>query len=492
MNLVSLLFRSVKKSPDKTAIIYKGKEISYSWLWRNIHAVLQRLKSMGFKKGDKIALFLPNSVEWVICFYAILTGGGVVIPLAAYLKQFELKSILGNCLPASVISTLDLWEKAAGGCVFPFNVNVISITQLFSDDIPDNDSVKDNIRENIRKNICEKIESCLPGSLASINYTYNGTGSPQGAEITHGNYLYGFNGLIRHLGLKREDVFFVPLPMAHIYSLALGVLVPLLSGAAMVIPDHYFPKTLFKLVENHKVTVFISVPSLFQLMNREMQRRKYTIPSLRLMVSGGEYMPPGLQLSIQDNFKVPIVQGYGLTECLPIICSVPGGPNNPKSLGIPGRKDILVKIVNSKMKEVAKGIEGEILIKSPTNMKRYHNSPQATNEVFYKGWLRTGDMGNLDDAGFLYFAGLKKKIYNLSGLKADPVELKLVGKLHPAVKEIKILDEASDGILSRKVLIAEVTIKDDAQVTGKDLEELYKNQIAGYKVPKRIIIKKKS
>ena len=479
MNLVSLLSGTVKKSPDKVAVISEGQEIDYRQLWKNIQRILQQLKAKGFKKNDKIALFLNNSIEFVLCFYAILMGGGVVIPLPTYLKQFELKTILAHCLPSLVITQPDLWDKAAWGSVCPNNVNVISAAQLTTKDQVDHEGFE------------EKIESCKPDALASINYTYNGTGSPQGAELTHGNYLYGLTGLIRHLGLRKSDVFLVPLSMAHIYSLALGNLVPILSGASLAISDRYFPKTLFNLIETHQVTVLVSVPALFQFMNRELIRRKPAIGSLRLMVTGGEYMPPGLHASLRNSFNVPVVQGYGLTECLPILCNVPHGPNNPTSLGIPGRKDILVKIVDSRMKEVTKGKKGEILIKSPTTMKRYHRSVLATKRAFHHGWLRSGDFGTLDDNGFLYFAGLKKKIYNLSGLKVDPGELEAVGKLHPAVKAIKIHGETIAGILPRTVLIAEVTVKEGFQLTGKELEEFYKSQIAGYKVPKQIIIKKK-
>lgn len=473
MNIVSLLFNNVKNSPNKVAVISKGEKIRYSQFWQNVQVILGNLKSMGFKKGDKIALFLPNSTEHVYCFYAILMGGGIVIPLAPYLRQFEIKAMLGNSKPSLVITQLELWKKAT--LSYQFNAKVISITQITS-------------KLNMVRN--ENIESLKSDSVASINYTYNGTGYPKGAKLTHANFLYALYGLVRHLGLRKGDIFLAPHSMAHIYSLTLGNLVPLLSGATMIITDSYFPSTILDLIEKHNATILISVPSLFNLLNRELMRKKHQIQSLRFMISGGEYMPPELQTSIVKEFKVPIVQGYGLTECMPIICNVPNGPNKPESIGLPGRKDISIKIVDSSMKEVEIGEIGEILIKSPTIMSGYYNSPKDTLNAFYDGWLKTGDFGSVDYGGFLYFNGLKKKIYNLSGLKVDPVELELVGKSHLEVKDVKISQKTIHGILPKKILIAEVFLNKKAESEEKDLEEFYRTQIAWYKVPKHMIIRK--
>jgi long-chain acyl-CoA synthetase len=210
------------------------------------------------------------------------------------------------------------------------------------------------------------------------------------------------------------------------------------------------------------------------------------------MISGGEYLPPDLYFNIVKGLKIPLVQGYGLTECMPIICNVPGGPDKPESLGIPGRKDILVKIVNPEMKNLETGKVGEIIIKSPTTMKRYHNRPEDTKNTFYNGWLKTGDLGRIDHEGFLFFFGLKKKIYNLSGLKVDPFELELVGKLNPKVKDIKISAETIEGILPRKALVADVLINDNATLEEKELREFYKSNIALYKVPKYIKLRKQN
>jgi long-chain acyl-CoA synthetase len=471
MNVVSLLWDRVKKHPDKTAIISKSEKITYSELWRNIQVILNFLRSTDFKKGDKVALFLPDSVEFVACFYAILMGGGSVVPLASCLRQFEISAMLRNCMPSLIITHFDLWEKATLGQ--PFEAKVISTTQITSEV----NGVWD-----------EDIEPCEPDSVASINYTYTGTGYPQGAELTHGNYLYGFNGLIRHLGLRNDDVFLAPLPMAQIYALALGNLVPILSGATMVITNSYFPTTLLELVENYNVTILLSVPSLLELFSRTFLQRKSLKQSLRFMISGGDYMPPELSALIAERCKVPVVQGYGLTECMPIVCNVPNGPDKPGSLGIPG-EGIFVRIVDSVMNALETGGIGEILVNSPTTMKRYHRMPEDTQNAFFDGWLRTGDLGSVDDDGFLYFAGLKKRIFNFSGMKVDPIELECVSRLHPSIKDIKFYDQTIEGIVPRKVLIAEVVLNDQAQLEEDELKEFYKARIAWYKIPKHIIIK---
>jgi long-chain acyl-CoA synthetase len=473
MNIVSLLSRNASMFPNKFAVVYKDQAFDYSQLWRNVQIAANTLKSKGFVKGDKVVLFLENSAEFIFCFYGILMLGGVVVPLPSYLRLFEIRSIFSNCKPSFAITRPDIWERAISGR--NFDTTLISVRQM---DFGTNNPV------------VERITPVWPGMTASINYTYNGGGYPKGAELTHKNYLCALNGLVRHLGLQRQDIFLAPLPMAHVYALALANLVPILTAATTVITDTYFPSTIARLITEHNVTILVSVPSVFNLLNREFMKSVFRPQSLRFMITGGEYMPPSLQLSIIKNSNVPLVQGYGLTESMPIVCNVPHGPNKYGSLGIPGRPDIFVKIVDPEMQEVIDGDVGEILIKSPTNMVGYHNSPVDSDNAFYDGWLKTGDFGCVDQDGFLYFKGLKKRICNLSGLKVDPAELVKVGLSHPRVRSVTIRQEETEGALPMKSLVAELTISPGGKIEKKDFVDFFKSQLAWHKIPKRLVINK--
>ena len=291
-NVVSLLFENVKQHPGKVAVISKTEEITYSQLWQRIQGTLGFLESMGLQKGNKVAIYLADGIDFASCYYAILMGGGIVIPLASCLKQYEISAILRNCMPSLMITELDLWDKATSGQ--QFETHVIFIDQIAS---------------RIDLLLDRNVEPCRSDSVASINYTYNGTGYPKGAELTHGNYLSAFEGLVGHLGLRKEDVFLAPLPMAHIYSLALGNLVPMLSGATLVIADSYYPAALCKLVDNYRVTVMLSVPTLLYKFKEESTLRQLAYPSLRLMISGGEYMSAELCASLVDSVQDPCGPG---------------------------------------------------------------------------------------------------------------------------------------------------------------------------------------
>ena len=200
---------------------------------------------------------------------------------------------------------------------------------------------------------------------------------------------------------------------------------------------------------------------------------------------------PKLQRDFEKRLRKQIVQGYGLTESLPVICNPRGTRNKHGTLGIPGRKDIEIKIVNERNDEMPVDQVGEILIKSPTNMFGYHNLPDDTRKILQDGWLYTGDLGKIDKDGFLHFCGLKKRIFNLYGNKVDPLEVQKILLEHPRIKKANIyLEILSNGdyIIGSKRICADIYLKKGQELTKSEIRDYCKKQIAGYKTPEKIEI----
>lgn len=202
-------------------------------------------------------------------------------------------------------------------------------------------------------------------------------------------------------------------------------------------------------------------------------------------------MPEKVQKDFEKELNTILVQGYGLTESLPVICNPPDERNKHGTLGIPGRKDIKMKIVDDARKELPVNSIGEILIKSPTTMARYYNLPGETEKIIKNGWVHTGDLGKIDSDGFLYFYGLKKDIINIYGNNVAPLEVKRVLKSHPSIKNIRVYKEEKNGnhsSLAIQKVCVDISLKKGKSLTPKEVRNYCISRFASYKVPEKINI----
>lgn len=428
---------------------------------------------MNVLRGDRILIVLPNSSNFLIYHFAALKIGAISVPVKTEYKFYELVAIFNNCQPKLFLSCHNwlnsndsLWQELKS------KVNIIAV-----DDI--------NLENEKREaGICPVRNS----DIASINYTYFGNGNPKGAALTHGNHIYAATGYSRHQNFNSNDKFLVILPMPHVYTLSGCINSSLITGGTLVIINMYSPKAIFSAIENYKITVLTAVPVVFEHLAKFKRKEKYDISSLRLCVTGGELMPEKLQHEFEKMLKKQIVQGYGLTESLPIICNPPGIRNKPGTLGIPGRKEIEIKIVNENNEEVKIGQIGEILINSPTTMSGYYNLPEDTKRILKDGWLYTGDLGKIDEDGFLHFHGLKKKIFNIYGNKIDPLEVKNMLHTHPLIEKANIYLEilSNEGyIIGSKRICADIYVSNGKEISSVEIRDYCKEKVASYKIPEK-------
>lgn len=461
MNLGTSLRWVSTKMTDKVCIIEDGMEVSYSELWQNIELLARSFLKRGIKENDKVALFLPNCKEFIYSFYALARINAISVPLNPQLTSFELKKIFDDCSPDAIITISSLCSKK----FLPelSNNKIVILTEQFSELFK-----------------LGKEEGKLPdfntsnNQIATINYTYRGLGKPLGAMLTHGNYHHGAIGYVRLTELVTAQRVLLIIPISHIFTLVSCVIVPLLRGATVVIAKNFIPSHILKAIEKHKIDFMMAVPTVYISLLKNYSRGRFNIDSLKYGITGGSYLSSAMHKAIKKEMGVELLQGYGLTETMPIACN-PKSRNKPDSLGVSGH-EVEVKIV-----------DGEILIGGPTVMQGYYNKNGENKKFLREGWFYTGDYGQLDEDGYIYFNGLKKDIAKVGGNNVDLKEVKDVISSFPGAKDVE-LDVIADDLWGHRIN-AQLEIASRKEVTEKDVKSFCKERLAIYKIPRKISIR---
>ncbi len=489
MNFSSLINQIAKRLPDKTAVIENGASITYSELWDKIEAIANSLCDIELKEGGKVALVLPNCKEFIYSFFAILRANIIAIPLNPHLTASELKKIFDNSKPDALISdSATICKILAKDESLLQDKIVISLDAISLDNV--NKIAKsfltmDQLYQPKRHLSIQKLVT-KNDQIASINYTYRGYGYPLGAMLTHGNYIHGAVGYIRLVKPTLEQRFLLMMPISHIFTLIGCVVVPLLRGATVVILKTAIPRHIFNAIQHYKIDFLVSVPTLFQVLLKNYDSSKHDITSLKYGISGGAPIDAALYNEIRNKMKFEVLQGYGLTETMPIICN-PKERVKPGALGVPGH-EVKVKIINKSGSEVKVGEKGDILIGGPTVMKGYYNHQRETREALKNGWIHTGDIGRLDESGYLYFEGLDKGIVKVGGNTVDLLEVKNVLSSHPDVSDVRVYAKKND--LWGNIIEAEVCLRKNTNLSEREIQKFCSKNLAIYKVPRKISIEK--
>ncbi len=469
MNLGTSLHWVSTKMKDKVCLIEGSHEVTYSELWQNIEVLAKAFLKIGIKENDKVIIILPNCREFIYSFYGLARINAISVPLSAYLTPYELKKIFKDCSPMAILTTWDLYIKKIAPILDKETLKIIidepfeKIEGLFE------------LKELMAKGKKGKLPrfSASNNQIATINYTYRGLGEPLGAVLTHGNYHHGAIGYVRLTEIVTSQRVLLITPMSHIFTLVSCVIVPLLRGATVVIMKTFIPSHIFKAIEEHKIDFMIAVPTIYISLLRNYEKGRFDISSLKYGITGGSYLSEDINKEIKEKMGIELLQGYGLTETMPITCN-PHSRNKAGSLGVPGH-EVKVKIV-----------DGEILIGGPTVMKGYYNKNGENRKYLKDGWFKTGDLGYVDEEGYIYFKGLKKNIIKVGGNNVDLTEVKSVLNFFPGAQNVR-LDIVEDELWGHRIH-AEITVSSKKEVTDKDVKAFCSKRMALYKIPKKILI----
>ena len=479
MSIGLMLERSAKKFPSKPALIFDKERLSYQALDEKTNSVACKLISLGIKKGDRVALLMANSIEFVISYFGIVKTGAIVLPVNILLKSDEIKFIL-NDAGASLLITSEEFMPV----ITPIRPEVTTLKNIVlkGKSPADGCVMWEEMFKNSGKSLPE-VELNTIEDVASIIYTSGTTGKPKGAMLTHNNLLSDVESAVEMLGCGDEEIFLCVLPLFHAFAATVCMIAPLYLGASVVIMVRFNPIEVLKKIEEEKATLFAGVPSMYAVW-AGIELPRIDLSSWKLCISGGAALPVEVMKAFEAKYKIPICEGDGPTECSPVTsCNPPKGLRKPGSIGLPLPR-VYMKIVDDMGNELPIGEVGEIIVKGPNVMKGYWNNPQATRESIKDGWFYTGDMGKKDRDGYFYIVDRKKDMVIVGGMNVYPRELEEVLYSHP-----KVLEAAVIGIedkLRGEVPVAVVVLKDNQHATEKELIEYCKERLANYKVPKRV------
>lgn len=456
--------------PDDIAISYHSKKITFSQMELAVRQYAGYFKSLGVKKGVKVAILCYNSPEFIFSYWGIGRAEGVVVPINLMFTHDEIGYVLHNS-DAEIL------------LVHPLIIQKVGI-ETFS-----GLNVKLVILDEKTKNSIEASQPCLGEDvggeeLAAILYTSGTTGKPKGAMLTHNNLISDLVSLVRSTVITPYDNFLCVLPMFHSFAWTVCVLLPLYRGSTTVVLETFHPHETLEAIINERITFLLAVPPMYGIFLRKAKLGQFK--DVYVAVSGGAPLPKEIYYAFTKKFPVHFVEGYGLTEAGPVVSINPvEGVKKPGSIGkaIP---DIEVIVGDEQGQELPRGEIGEILVKGNNVMQGYYKDEQATAEVFVDGWLRTGDMAFMDEDDYVFIVDRKKDIIIVSGFNVYPHEIEDLLYTHPKVEEAAVIGSPDD--IRGEVPKAFIVPKEGEKMDKKEVLDFLKPKLAQFKLPREVVI----
>ncbi|MEW6200330.1 MAG: AMP-binding protein, partial [bacterium] len=396
MNLINLQKENLEKFGEYTSLAYEDKEYTNLQIHTLGNQLANGLKNLGLTEGDKVIVCVPNCPEVLVSYSGISKAGMIIIPVLFLLQTEEIRYILNKSAAKAIITSWELIDKikaAASGASSLKHIIVIG------KEIEGKVSFEKLIAESGKD---FAVQDVADDDLAVILYTSGTTGKPKGVMLSHDNLMSNVRASTKSLTtVTKYTVSLVVLPLAHAYGLTV-----LLGGFALggkgVIMRWFDTEKVLETIQKYRVEIMAGVPTMYIYMLNHRGVEKYDLSSMRIWLSAAAPLPIETYRAFEARFPGKIYEGYGLTEAAPAVSlHYDTRPIKPGSVGIPV-DNIEVKIYDDENKTLPVGEIGEICIKGPIVMKGYYEMPEETADTIIDGWLHTGDMGRLDEDGYLY------------------------------------------------------------------------------------------
>lgn len=498
--LPEMLASSAQRFSRRPALYFFGKTLSY----RDCHALVERfacgLAALGIRKGDRVALCLPNCPQAVIAYFGIVRAGGIVVACNPTYTEHELSHQLRDAGARAVVVLDMMYQK-----VQDLDLDLIIVTRITDYmttiarylyhhrhdrppiAIPRRDTTRffHDVLDGVTPVAPESLPIVAPDDIALLQYTGGTTGVSKGAILRHRNLTANIRQLISWFApAERVESFLAALPLFHVFGMTVTQNICLAVGGCMVlVPDPRNMPVLLTLLRKKQPTVITLVPALVRKLLDYCDAKDFT--ATRFVICGGAALPYELLKKFKERTGHLIIEGYGLSEASPVThCNIPRGLSVKRSIGLPiANTD--AQIVDEAGQEVPAGEVGELWVRGPQVMQGYWNNPEETAAVLKPGgWLATGDLARVDQDGFCYIVDRKKDmILSPSGFNVYPAEIEQVLFLHPQVCEAAVIGvQIGDGNESIKAFVV-LTVN---SVSADDLLAHCRRYLASYKVPKRI------
>lgn len=504
ISLPDLLKQTAERAPEQEAVLFLGKRIRYCQLFDDVVRLANSLKDLGVKKGDRVAIMLPNSPQAVIAYYAILMIGAVVVQVNPMYTERELTYQLIDS-GAERIFCLDLFfekvrrvKKDTGlkevivtsiKDYLPFPKNWFYALKLRKDGI---DSIPEDkqvyrfitlLQQGNTKPL--SVDMDITNDLAVIQYTGGTTGLPKGAMLTHFNLVANVYQIASWFyKVKPSEVRILGvLPFFHAYGMTTVMNFAIQSSGTMILVPKFDIQQLLKTIHKYRPTLFPGVPTLYVALMNDPKIGRYNLSSIEACISGSAPLPFEVQEKFERLTKGRLIEGYGLTETSPVThANLVWDRVKSGTIGLPW-PDTDCRIVDlTTGEELPPGQIGELQIKGPQVMKGYWNRPEETKAVLKEGWLSTGDIAKMDDDGYFYLIDRKKDIIIAGGYNIYPREIEEVLFEHPGILEAAVVGVPDE--YRGETVKAYIVCKKGFSLTAEEVEQFCRQRLASYKVPR--------
>lgn len=477
--LVQLLYNTVQRAPNKDAIIHGKQALTYYDLWGKACAVAHDLVKRGVRKGDRVALLVENSPEYVVAYYGVMMAGAVVIGLNTAARSRDLVNWIGHSEACMLIASERHGELTA-------IQNMLGESDICIITIGDSDTAEWQLTELLDTPPESAMEFDSRKQLASLIYTSGTTGQPKGVMLSHYNLYVNVKSILSYLDLRESDIILNVLPFY--YSYGNSVLHTHLAAGATVILENsmLYPQRIVSMMAENRVTGFSGVPSTFNLLLSRTRLVEFDLSSLRYMTqAGGPMAPANIERVKTELPDIDFFVMYGQTEASARLSYLPPDKLASKAgsigIAIPG---VELEIMDEAHNPVDPHCNGEIRARGDNIMLGYWKDADATQAVFHEGWLRTGDLAYKDHDGYLYIVGRSSEMIKSGAHRISPKDVEEV------VLELDDVEEAAvvgiDDDLLGQVIKVVIVPSPGSTLDKKQIMRHCKNNLANYKLPKHI------
>jgi long-chain acyl-CoA synthetase len=489
-SLYELFSRAVEEHRGKTALSFYGTTFEFGRLQALVEKMAASLAASGVKKGDRVALMLPNCPQYVVSFFATVRLGAIVTQINPMYVEREIGHILNDSGAEIIVAHADVYVRVKA--VLPdTNLKIVVVVDFGSEELgAGHRSFADFLATDVEP--VPEVDIDPAEDVAALQYTGGTTGKSKGAMLTHRNLVANVQQTIDVF--VRDPAQFTgrkcvgALPFFHIYGLTCVMLFGIKLGVEQVLLSRFEVQEALAVFENDRPTMFSGVPTMYMaLLASGADLRKHHLHDVQIFNSGGSALPVNLKRSFEERVGKPLFEGYGLSEASPVTHNNPPflGQGREGSIGIPiPSTEARVVDVETGETEMPIGDSGELIIKGPQVMKGYLDMPKETAETLKDGWLYTGDVAKMDESGYFYIVDRKKDMILASGYNVYPREIEEVLFEHPGVAEavaIGVPDEYRG-----EAVKAFVVKRPGAQATEEEVLAFCKERLAAYKAPKAV------
>ncbi|MCA1832850.1 MAG: long-chain fatty acid--CoA ligase [Actinomycetota bacterium] len=470
--------RRAELTPNRVAIETPQRSLTYEDMERRTAAFAGLLASAGVAAGDRVATLLGNGPEYAEVLFACARLGAILVPLSQRLAPAEIEFMVDDSGATTIVygseytAMVDSFRNRTG-IKSSFVLGEAAETDVGYEDALANTAPVTEPRD------------CAPDDVLGIFYTSGTTGRPKGAMLTHGNFFWTNLNILLAFDFHQDERSLMVLPMFHLGGWNVNTLSVWLVGGTVFIETAFDAGRALDLIESKRITSMMGVPTIYQMIADHPAFATTDLSSVRSFICGGAPLPLPLIRRYQER-RVRFIQGYGLTEAAPNCLAL--APEDAESkAGAAGRPYFFadVKLFGPNDEEVGPGGTGEVVVGGPSVMKGYWNLPEETAQTLRGGWLRTGDIGHMDDDGYITIVDRVKDMYISGGENVYPAEVEKTLASHPAVAEAAVIGvpDPTWGESGRAIVV----LRPDATATKDEIVAFCTERLAKFKVPAEVV-----